>query len=133
MTDLDPHELVTLLKVHTPFEAHALAAVLRDAGIEAFVFDSDYAGFGISLAPGKASVPVQVRRCDLERARRAIEENASDSIDIDWNEIDLGQRADDLPLRRPGRMPIPARIALVVTALIVLTAIAAGLLVLLMP
>jgi hypothetical protein len=133
MTDRDAHELVTLLKAHTPFEAHALAAVLRDADIEAFVFDSAYAGFGIPLAPGKASVPVQVRRRDRERARAAIEENASDSIDIDWNDIDLGQRADDLPLRRPGRMPIPARIALAVISLIILAALVAGALALLMP
>jgi len=49
-----------------------------------------------------------------------------ESHDIDWDTIDVGERADKLPLRTPGRMPLPARIAFVITVLFVLTALAAG-------
>jgi hypothetical protein len=133
MTDHDPDELATLLKAHTPFEAHTLAAVLAEAGIEAFVFDSAYAGFGISLVPGRGGVPIQVRRGELEQARRIIRENASDSIDIDWTDVDVGERADRLPLRRPDRMPVLARLAFLVTLLVLLAGLAAGLAALLTP
>jgi hypothetical protein len=131
MTDRDPDELATLLRAHTPFEAHTLAAVLADAGIQAFVFDSAYAGFGVSFVPGKGGVPLQVRRADLERARRAIRENASDSIDVDWAEVDVGRRADDLPLRPPHRMPALAKLAFVVAVLVLLAGLATALAVLL--
>jgi hypothetical protein len=110
-----------------------VAAVLADAGIEAFVFDSAYAGFGISLVPGKGGVPLQVRRAELERARCAIRENASDSIDIDWTEVDVGDRADALPLHRPNRMPSLARVAFVIAVLVLLAGLAAGLAVLFAP
>ncbi|MDY7109177.1 MAG: DUF2007 domain-containing protein [Planctomycetota bacterium] len=133
MNHRDPDELATLLRAHTPFEAHTLAAVLADAGIEAFVFDSAYAGFGLSLVPGKGGVPLQVRRGDVEQARRVIRENASDSIDIDWAEVDVGERADTLPLHRPDRMPMLARLAFAVTVLVLLAGLAAGLVILLTP
>ena len=133
MTDNAPDDLMTLLKVHTPFEAHALVAVLNDAGIESFVFDSADAGFGTSLAPGKGDVPIQVRRGDAERARRVLRDNVSDSVDIDWNEIDLGRREDSLPLRLPGRMPPAARIAFAAVLLVLLLGLLAFVLTLFMP
>jgi hypothetical protein len=133
MTENAPDDLTTLLRVHTPFEAHTLAAVLKDAGIEVFVFDSAYAGFGTSLAPGKGDVPIQVRRREVERARRVLSENVSDSVDIDWNEIDLGRREDSLPLRSPGRMPPAARIAFAAVILVVLLGLLAFALTLFMP
>lgn len=109
----DPHALTTLVRVPTSFEAHTIVAVLANAGIEAAVFDTAEAGIGIPLDSRGSSVPVHVRERDLERARVVIDANVADSVDLDWDEIDVGQREDDLPLHRVDRLPVPAGIGLI--------------------
>lgn len=86
----DPDSLVTLLTADSQFAAHTIVAVLEDAGIEAVAFDATAAGLGLGLNSGMIGVPVQVRRADLDQARAALDKNASDSIDVDWNAIDVG-------------------------------------------
>ncbi len=117
MTEGTPDDLVTVASTATPFEAHTLAAVLQDAGVEAVVMGTTpWAGVPLDAS---SRVAVQVRRELAERARLVLEANVSDSIDIDWDEIDVGQREDTLPLSPVGRMPVPARIALVVATILV--------------
>ena len=117
MTEEEASDLVTLTTAETPFEAHTVVMVLKNAGIEAAAYDKADAGFGFSLSPGVKSVPVQVRREDLERARDALKTNISDSVDLDWDEVELGEREDNLPLTAPGRTPALAKIAFVAVAL----------------
>jgi len=103
MTDLGhPDDLVTLVAKPSEFEAHALVAVLREAGIEAFAFGAMRAALPFSerLTP----VPVQVRQVDLERAQAALKQNVADSMDLDWDDVDVGERLDDLPLKRSEGM-----------------------------
>ena len=70
-------------------------------------------------------MPVQVRRADLERARAALEKNTSDSVDLDWDEVDVGEREDHLPLTPVNRMPLLARIGFALAvAVVVLTVVA---------
>jgi hypothetical protein len=110
----DPDDLVTLVSKPTEFEAHALVVVLEEAGINAFAF-----GMPQSLAPlggPVTAVPVQVRRADLERAQRAMEKNIADSVDLDWDSVDVGERTDRLPLTTRRGMPWPARIGFAVAA-----------------
>jgi hypothetical protein len=119
MSDDDPDALATLTVVPTEFEANALVVVLKEAGIEAFAFGIPQAGLGAPFTAGQG-VPVQVRRADLEQARAALDRNVADSIDIDWDEVDVGSREDALPLHSPRRMPVGAKIAMVLAIVIVL-------------
>src|SRR5262245_27344231 len=119
MIEEDPDSLETLTVVPTEFEAGALVAVLSEAGIQAVAFGLAQAGLGAPFTSGRG-VPVQVRRIDIERARLILEQNVADSVDIDWDSADLGEREDSLPLKSPRRMPMPARIALVAAIIVVI-------------
>ena len=102
-------DLVTLVFPQTEFEANVLAIVLRDHGIEAFVFATPSIGVGVNLAGGQHGVPLQVKREDVEMAKKVLLENKRHSIDIDWGELErFGE--DDLQYDSPP-MPITARVA----------------------
>ncbi len=123
MTESDPDALETLRTVNSEFEAHTLVAVLREEGIEAHVFAAMHAS--LPLGQRRFGVPVQVRRADLERARAALEKNATDSVDLDWDEVDVGEREDQLPLTPVNRMPLLARIGFAVAVAVVVLTVAA--------
>jgi hypothetical protein len=116
--ETNPDELVTLVTKPTEFEAHAIVAVLEDAGIEAVAFGAMRAVLPLSekLTP----VPVQVRARDLERAREALKQNQEDSVDVDWNEVDVGERVDDLPLTQRKGMPPMARLGFLAACMMLL-------------
>ncbi len=117
-------DLVTLICPPTEFEANILAVVLKDNGIEAFVFATPTIGVGVSLALGRQGVPLQVKREDVEMARQILLDNKQHSIDIDWEELGLDD--DDYSNYEPLPMPITARVAFFCVVL----AIISGLLVL---
>jgi hypothetical protein len=73
-----------------------------------------------------AGAPIQVRAVDLPAARAVLRDAGDASARIDWDEVDVGSRVDNVPLtaRRNG-MPIPARIAFIVTIIITLLALVA--------
>ena len=114
-------DLVVLITTGGDGEAYALVALLDEAGIEALVVESTPPGLGGVLGPGAV---LRVRRGDRERARRVLD--AAASVDIEWDEVDLGERADRLPLHRPGRMPLAARIAFVVAVIVAAAGVVAG-------
>ena len=123
MTESDPDALETLRTVSSEFEAHTLVAVLREEGIEAHAFGARHAS--LPLGQRHFAVTVHVRRADLERARAALEKNATDSVDLDWDEVDVGEREDDLPLTPVNRMPLLARIGFAVAVAVVVLTVAA--------
>tara|TARA_X000000368_G_C22816898_1_gene617196 strand:- start:406 stop:783 length:378 start_codon:yes stop_codon:yes gene_type:complete len=102
------NDLVTLLSPRTDFEANLLAIVLRDHGIEAFVFSSSALGIGVGFSAGSVGVPLQVRREDVDKAREILLANKRHSIDIDWHELESDGEGDSY-VARP--MPLTARIA----------------------
>jgi hypothetical protein len=104
-----PSDLATLTTCPSEFEAHSLVAVLRNEGIEAFAFGT--ARSALPMTSRWLEVPVQVRAEDLERARAALARNRQDSIDIDWEEIDVGERDDALPLTPTNHVPSMVRFA----------------------
>lgn len=110
-------ELVTLTTRPTEFEAHALVAVLEDAGIDAVAFGAMRAA--LPLSERLTSVPVQVRRRDLERAQEALKQNIEDSVDLDWDEVDVGERVDALPLTTREGMPLIPKLGFI-AAIVVL-------------
>ncbi|MDP6692918.1 MAG: DUF2007 domain-containing protein, partial [Phycisphaerales bacterium] len=105
-------DLVTLTTAPSEFEANLLAIVLRDHNIEAFVFASSSSGLGVSLSSGTIGVPLQVRADDIAEAKRILASNKRDSIDIDWDELELaGQDFSETVVHKPVTMRLPAKIA----------------------
>jgi hypothetical protein len=113
-------DLVTLMTLPSEFEANILAIVLRDHGIDAFVFASPAVGMGVNLSGGTVGVPLQVRQDDVELARQTLIDNKQNSIDIDWDELNLSGSDTGLNHQEYKRMPITAQVAFfcVVLALI---------------
>ncbi len=124
-------DLAVVTTVATEFEAEAKAAVLRARGIETMVIRNAPSWTGhMSISPTAIGASVLVHREDLERARSLLKQTIADSVDIDWDEVDVGEREDDLPLHKVNRMPIPAMASfavavaiIAVTVLLLLTAI----------
>lgn len=102
-------DLVTIVTPQTEFEANILAIVLRDHGIDAFVFASAGLALGVNLSGGTVGVPVQVKRDELAKAKQILIENKRHSVDIDWDELE-SVGSDNTPFE-PTLMPITARIA----------------------
>ena len=102
-------DLVTLVCPQTEFEANILAIVLRDHGIDAFVFATPTIGMGVNLSSGTYGVPLQVKAEDVQLARQVLLENKRNSIDIDWDELELG--AVEEAFQERETMPITARVA----------------------
>jgi hypothetical protein len=116
----DPEDLVTLVVKSTEFEANTTVAVLEDAGIKAFAFSAMRAA--LPLNERLTGVPVQVRRMDFDRAERTLKQNVADSVDMDWDSVDVGDREDNLPLTvRKGMPPLmKAGFAVAVLAVVVM-------------
>lgn len=78
-----------------PAEAHIIASMLRESGIEAFVFDT--AAQTLQWDAPRIINPylVHVQRGDLERARQLIRSNREESVDLDWDEVDVGEPLDE--------------------------------------
>lgn len=109
-------DLVTLVVKANEMEAGAVQAVLEDAGITAFAFAASQMAFPYNGPLN--GVPVQVRQADLERAKAVLAQNVADSVDLDWNEVDVGQRDDDTPIAHRTGMPLIVRLGQIVVAII---------------
>ena len=119
-------DLVTLICPPTEFEANILTIVLRDHGIEAFVFATPAIGVGVELSSGWRGVPLQVKKEEVEIARQVLLDNRRHSIDIDWDELQISDEDNLEYVSMP--MPITARIAFF---FVVLALLSFGLLVIL--
>ena len=126
----DEHdELAVVVRVPTEFEAHTIAAILHVGGIKATVAPGAPSWTGqIALDPAAQGSAVIVRNADLRRARTVLDESDRDSIDLDWDEVDVGDRDDNLPLTPVGHMPIPAKIAAALAAAILIVTALLGVL-----
>ena len=98
----DPDMLVPLMGVRTEFEAAAMAESLKAEGIPAEVFATSGATLQWNVA-WTDPIKLMVRRKDVERARAALKRVRSDSVDIDWADVDVGSP-------EPGSVPAPARL-----------------------
>lgn len=96
-SDDDP---VPVASVRTDFEANVIAESLRSRGVEARVISHSGAMLS-AYNPSPNAIQVLVRAGDEHRARAALEEARSDSLDIAWDEIDVGEPEDALAARRP--------------------------------
>ncbi len=118
-------DLARAAQTATEFEAHAKAAVLHEEGIDARVIcDSPTWTGQISLGHNKYNASVWVRREDLEAAQHILTQTVADSVDIDWDEIDVGQREDESSEEYHQVMPATAKLAFLVTLIVVLLGLA---------
>ncbi|MCP3904010.1 MAG: hypothetical protein GY715_10285 [Planctomycetes bacterium] len=127
-----PEDLVLLRTEETRFEAGVLVAVLESAGIEAVVMDSSSPTEGVAFRPPASGVPVSVRYADIETARATVARHDEDTVDLDWDEVDVGGRADDLPLTPLGHLPSAARLAFIVAVITLVVGLVGAITVLLM-
>lgn len=90
-----PQELVPVTDTAGPGEAHVIASMLRESGVEAFVFDT--AAQTLQWEAPRIINPylVHVKREDLDRARELIRSSREDSVDLDWDEVDVGVAPDE--------------------------------------
>jgi hypothetical protein len=126
VTGVEPNkDLVTLTVKPNEFEAAAVVAVLDDAGIQAWAFGAGQAA--LPLGDRVIGVPVQVRQDDVERAQAALQQKMADSVDLDWDMVDVGDRVDDVSLTSRRRMPLVVRLGywLAVTLILIMLLAAA--------
>ena len=109
------------MTVPSEFEANLLAIVLRDNDIEAFVFGSSASGIGVPFSGGTIGIPLQVRQDDVDKAAQVLAANKRNSIDIDWDELELA--GSDVEVYKPTTMRFPAKLAFTVTAFVLLAGI----------
>jgi hypothetical protein len=104
----DPEMPVVLTTTPTEFQAEAIAAALREHGVAAMTEGGMVATFRVE-APAHARV--MVKRRDLRVAQEILRAIRSDSVDLDWDEIDVGTREDlrtaERDVRRQ-RSPLPS-------------------------
>ena len=119
------NDIAVVAVTETEFEARAKAAVLESEGIRAMVTTNAPSWTGqMPVSPTARGASVLVNCEDLDRARSLLRQVVEDSVDLDWDEVDVGEREDDLPLHTVGRMPPLAKVALVVAITIVILSIA---------
>lgn len=85
-----PDDPVTLLNAINEFEAAIIVDALAEAGIPAKALSMMSGDVYASPTTG-GRVPVMVRRDQLEAAKAAVEQRRSDSVDIDWADVDVGE------------------------------------------
>jgi len=107
----DPDILVPFTTARTEFEASAIAAALRSEGIPAEVFATAGNALGWEAAMTNP-IRVMVRRRDVDSASGVLKAIRAESIDIDWNDVDVGEpeadsSASGRPVRRIGGFSEP--------------------------
>jgi len=127
MSDNDPDMLVDLMAVSSDFEGEVIVQSLEAEGIPAWVFSA----VGRTLGPlvgATMPIRVQVRRCDVELAREALKRDREESVDLDWDQVDLGDPEETAQLRgMSARDRVIARMAALVLILVGVLMIVAAL------
>ncbi len=119
------NDIAVVAVTETEFEARAKAAVLEAEGIKVMVTSNAPSWTGqMPVSPTARGASVLVNCEDLDRARSLLSQAMEDSVDLDWDEVDVGEREDDLPLHTVGRMPPLAKISLAVAITIVILSFA---------
>ena len=125
---------VSLLRAGDEFQAQTIAMALREIGIDAVVIPraANDALPGIARQDAADGVTILVPRHQVEISRRFLQQQASELQNLNWDEVDVGEREDRTPLHPHGRTPLLARlggaVGLIIVALVVLLALMAILL-----
>lgn len=95
----DPDILVDLTTARTEFEAETIAEALRAQGIPAqtFAIAGSVLQWDVAITQ---PIRVAVRRRDLEQARAILRAVRAESVDLDWSEVDTGDRTPVMDAER---------------------------------
>ena len=105
----DPDILVDLTSARTEFEAETIAEALRAQGIPAQTFATAGSVLQWDVAVSQP-IRVAVRRRDLDNARAILRAIRAESVDLDWSEVDTGDRTPITDKERAERQaPVPDR------------------------
>lgn len=85
----DPDFLVPLTSARAEFEAQVIVQALESRGIPATSFSTAGQALQWEIAMTDP-IRVMVRRRDLAAARAALREIRGESVDIDWDEVEVG-------------------------------------------
>lgn len=92
----DPDTLVDLTSARSEFEASMIVEALKARGIPAFTFSN--AGMTLQWEVAATNpFRVSVRRQDVDAAKEILRAVKAESVDIDWSEVDVGERQDLAP------------------------------------
>jgi len=125
VTDHDPDQLVTLHVADSYSDARITVALLNEGGIDAVAHDAVQSMMGIDRTTGGvlATIPVQVRAADLERALEILVENGEDAQNLDWDKVDVGEFEDDAPPTSGDHASNAARIKVVLAVIVVIVVV----------
>lgn len=125
----EQEELVELTTTVNETEAGVLRAVLESEGIESWQHAADGASLGVFGASLLTPTRILVRKSQAVEARQRLDARREDSVDLDWNEVDVGEPADELARRiatresahgdSPGSFSVPRGVVLGVVLLAV--------------
>ena len=112
MTADEHPELGVVVRVPSEFEAHTIAAILHDSGIEATVAPGAPSWTGqVALSPAAQGSAAVVSTAGLQRARTVLRDCHPPSTDLAWVAVDAGARHDNLPPHPVARLPTPPHLA----------------------
>ena len=103
--DTSEEKLAVVQRCRTPFAAEALIILLADHDIQASS-ESKVAPLSTGKDGGANQlVSVLVRESQLDLAQSTIEKARSDAAKLDWDEIDVGERTDQVKIKgsSPGQ------------------------------
>ncbi len=101
--DHQPETLAELTTAANEGEAAVIRATLSAQGIESWQHTANSVMLGVWGASGFNPTTIRVRESDLARAREALDSARRDSIDLAWNEVDVGEPEDALASRIAAR------------------------------
>lgn len=102
-------ELVELMTCEGEMQAALVQAVLEGEGVESWRVPSAVRPDGLFVGSGINPTTVRVRRSSVEAARAALERRREESVDLDWDSVDVGEPADRLAARIAERGHAPRR------------------------
>jgi hypothetical protein len=125
-------DLVELTTRPNELDAGLVREVLRSGGIECSVRAASGVALGVFGASSFNPMTIMVRRDELENAQRLLTDQRAASVDIDWEDVDVGEPADDIARKIAEKDPLDdaqtpraAKVTSTNTVIIVIAAAAA--------
>ncbi len=89
-----PDDPIVLTQTQTEFEARTIVVALEAEGVRSYIAGGDAAvvlGAGSAGAAWGQPFRVMVRRDEKDRAGEALSRHLAESVDIDWDSVDVGE------------------------------------------
>lgn len=91
-TRQNSEQLVAVMDCKNELEGQEIRSVIEDAGIPAFVLETEVLGLGLNRADSRlGGVQVKVSLVNRALALEALEVARIQSAEIDWDQVDVGE------------------------------------------